>query len=356
MLTTTHNIETSPTANIFTGRKCVKIAGERATESVGLPSSSAPTIVTVTETDTDAALAPTRTLTPAAMSSAPIRPTASKSLALRGVAASQGHGAGIEKLNKSLASNTGGRNKKSKNSSNSVKTKAISKLSSNPARLLSSRPGALIPTPVRRVAGLQALSLCASPINMSSGEFSDKPSSISASILAASFREKSNHLVSSAGKIGAAFTSPKDNSTANTATQERMMTDEPKTKMLIKEDNFMSIAASTPTIKYFKNLLDDKRTFDISADTLDSLHHCKLPRSMLDLFSKQVELLTGMIDDFETNVVKRLDARTVSPPATQAIDDLLRKLTMQITSLEEKIDKPSSKIADMENDFEKSAT
>ena len=72
---------------------------------------------------------------------------------------------------------------------------------------------------------------------------------------------------------------------------------------------------------------------------------------MLDLCSKQFELLTRTINDFESNMVKRLDIKTVNPPATPAVDELLKKLTMQISSLEGKIDNQSSKIADMKNDF-----
>ena len=72
---------------------------------------------------------------------------------------------------------------------------------------------------------------------------------------------------------------------------------------------------------------------------------------MLDLISKQFELLTRTINDFESNMVLRLDAKTVNPPAMPAVDELLKKLTMQISLLEGKIDNQSSKIADMENDF-----
>ena len=53
-----------------------------------------------------------------------------------------------------------------------------------------------------------------------------------------------------------------------------------------------------------KNTTDDKLSFNISAVTLDSLHYCKLLGSILDLFSKQFELLTRTIDDLETSMVK----------------------------------------------------
>ena len=93
------------------------------------------------------------------------------------------------------------------------------------------------------------------------------------------------------------------------------------------------------------------RTFDILDDTLDSLHYCKLPGSMLDLFSKQFELLTRTIDDFESNMAKRLYSKTVSPPATSAVEESLKKLAMQILSLEGKIYRQSSRIADIEHDL-----
>ena len=72
---------------------------------------------------------------------------------------------------------------------------------------------------------------------------------------------------------------------------------------------------------------------------------------MLNLFSKQFELLTRTIDDFESNMAKILDGKTVSPPATSAVEETFKKLAMQILSLEGKIDTQSSRIADIEHDL-----
>ena len=104
----------------------------------------------------------------------------------------------------------------------------------------------------------------------------------------------------------------------------------------------MSPAASTPSVA-------ESGIPDVFSDTLGLPHHCSLPGSMLDLFSKQFELVTRSIDALQALVRNRVNEDYIGPIAspTKVSDDVL---SVQVSQLEKKIDLQSAKLEELHQD------
>ena len=94
----------------------------------------------------------------------------------------------------------------------------------------------------------------------------------------------------------------------------------------------MSPVASTPSVAFTPSV-PEIQTPDKFSDTLGYLHHCLLPGSMLDLFSKQFELVTRSINDHQALDNKRVNNDNIRPivSPTKDSDDVL---LVQLSELE----------------------
>ena len=138
-------------------------------------------------------------------------------------------------------------------------------------------------------------------------------------------------------------------------------------KTSAKEKN--SITDSTPTIisneglpdghpinTQYANISNEDRNINVLTISLIPDHHCSLPSSMLDLFSKQFELLIRLMDDFKQQTIRKLDtinansfspSTSTSPPAT---NEVLSTVTTQISQLKKIIEEQSTKLEALQND------
>ena len=81
-----------------------------------------------------------------------------------------------------------------------------------------------------------------------------------------------------------------------------------------------------------------------------TINYCKLPSSMLELFSNRFAILTTAVDDLRSLLVGRLDDINKQPAFVPAIKQLVEDLNAKILLLEKIIDGQSSKLEELHGD------